>query len=34
MLADGSYLIPSAEHIFRDYQFSKDNRIALPDLPA
>ena len=34
VLADGSYLIPSAEHIFRDYQFSKDNRIALPDLPA
>ena len=34
VLADGSYLIPSAEHIFRDYQFSKDNRISLPDLPA
>ena len=34
VLADGSYLIPSAEHIFRDCQFSKDNRIALPDLPA
>ena len=33
-LADGSYLIPSAEHIFRDYQYSKDNRVALPDLPA
>ena len=34
VLADGSYLIPSAEHIFRASQFSKDNRIALPDLPA
>ena len=33
-LADGSYLIPSAEHIFRDYQFSTDNRIALPDQPV
>ena len=33
-LADGSYLIPSAEHIFRDYQFSKDNAVALPELPA
>ena len=32
--ADGTYFIPSAEHIFRDYQFSKDNRVALPDLPA
>jgi len=29
--ADGSYQILSAEHIFRDYQFSTDNRIALPD---
>jgi hypothetical protein len=23
----------SAEHIFRDYQFSVDNKIALPELP-
>ena len=30
-LEDGSYQIPSAEHIFRDYQFSADNKIALPD---
>ena len=29
-LADGSYQILSAEHIFKDYQFSKDNKIALP----
>ena len=30
-LADGSYQILSAEHIFHDYQFSTDNKIALPD---
>jgi nitronate monooxygenase len=30
-LADGSYQVLSAEHIFRDYQFSTDNKIALPD---
>ena len=29
--ADGSYQILTAEHIFRDYQFSTDNKIALPD---
>jgi nitronate monooxygenase len=29
--ADGSYRILSAEHIFHDYQYSTDNRIALPD---
>ena len=28
--ADGSYQILSAEHVFRDYQFSKDSQIALP----
>ncbi len=28
--ADGSYQILKAEHVFKDYQFSKDNRIALP----
>jgi nitronate monooxygenase len=28
--ADGSFEILSAEHIFRDYQFSKDGKIALP----
>jgi len=27
---DGTYQILSAEHIFHDYQFSKDNKIALP----
>ena len=30
-LPDGSYQVLSAEHIFRDYQFSTDNKIALPD---
>jgi nitronate monooxygenase len=29
--ADGKYRILSAEHIFKDYQFSSDNKIALPD---
>ncbi|BAO29771.1 nitronate monooxygenase [Sulfuritalea hydrogenivorans] len=28
---DGSYQLLSAEHIFRDYQFSTDNKIALPE---
>ena len=28
---DGSYRLLSAEHIFRDYQFSTDHKIALPD---
>lgn len=28
--ADGSYHLLSAEHVFQDYQFSRDNRIALP----
>ncbi len=32
--ADGSYQILSAEHIFRDYQFSTDGRIALPEAEA
>ena len=30
-LPDGTYQILSAEHVFRDYQFSTDNKIALPD---
>jgi len=30
-LEDGSYQLLSAEHIFRDYQFSTDNKIALPE---
>ena len=29
-LADGSYQLLTAEHVFRDYQFSVDNQIALP----
>ncbi|MGI9142054.1 MAG: nitronate monooxygenase [Fluviibacter sp.] len=29
-LEDGSYQILSAEHIFKDYQFSTDQKIALP----
>ncbi|MDH4216343.1 MAG: nitronate monooxygenase [Gallionella sp.] len=28
--ADGSYQVLSAEHIFKDYQYSTDNKIALP----
>lgn len=30
-LADGSYQILSAEHVFKDYQFSTNNQIALPE---
>lgn len=29
-LADGSYQILTAEHVFKDYQFSVNNEIALP----
>jgi NAD(P)H-dependent flavin oxidoreductase YrpB (nitropropane dioxygenase family) len=29
-LADGSYELLSAEHVFRDYQFSTDRKVALP----
>ncbi len=29
-LPDGSYQALTAEHIFRDYQYSKDHKIALP----
>jgi nitronate monooxygenase len=29
--ADGSYQVLSAEHVFKDYQFSTDNKIALPE---
>jgi nitronate monooxygenase len=29
--ADGSYQVLAAEHVFRDYQFSTDQRIALPE---
>jgi nitronate monooxygenase len=30
-LPDGSYQMLSAEHVFKDYQFSVDNQIALPE---
>jgi nitronate monooxygenase len=30
-LADGSYQSLTAEHIFKDYQFSTDNKVALPE---
>ena len=30
-LEDGSYQLLSAEHVFRDYQFSTDQKIALPE---
>ncbi len=30
LLPDGSYLILSAEHVFRDYQYSVDHKVALP----
>ncbi len=30
-LPDGSYQMLSAEHIFKDYQFSTDNQVALPE---
>jgi len=34
-LPDGSYQVLSAEHVFRDYQFSVDHKVALPvALPA
>ncbi|MEW6677738.1 MAG: nitronate monooxygenase [Pseudomonadota bacterium] len=28
---DGSYRVLSAEHVFKDYQFSKDGKVVLPD---
>jgi len=33
LLGDGSYQLLTAEHVFRDYQFSTDNKIALPPEP-
>jgi len=33
-LPDGAYHILTAEHVFKDYQFSTDNKIALPNLPT
>jgi len=32
-LPDGSYQILTAEHVFHDYQFSVDHKIALPAMP-
>jgi NAD(P)H-dependent flavin oxidoreductase YrpB (nitropropane dioxygenase family) len=32
-LPDGSYMELTAEHIFRDYQFSVDDKIAMPEMP-
>ena len=29
-LDDGNYQMLSAEHVFKDYQFSVDHQIALP----
>lgn len=31
---DGTYQVLSAEHIFKDYQYSKDEQIALPHVEA
>ncbi|GMW05737.1 MAG: nitronate monooxygenase [Gammaproteobacteria bacterium] len=30
LLPDGRYQVLTAEHVFRDYQFNVDNRVALP----
>lgn len=32
--ASGRYLLPTAEHVFWDYQYSEDHRIALPKVPT
>ena len=32
--ADGQYQLLSAAHVFQDYQFSTDNRVALPEAEA
>lgn len=32
-LADGSYALLQAEHVFQDYQYSKDHKIAIPQSP-
>lgn len=31
---DGSYQLLTAEHVFLDYQFSKDHRVLLPESQA
>jgi nitronate monooxygenase len=33
-ISDGSFQLPSAEHIFKDYQYSKNHQIALPAVQA
>jgi len=33
-LPDGSYQILTAEHVFKDYQFSTDQKVALPEVAA
>ena len=33
-LPDGTYEVPTAEHVFRDYQFSEDHQIRLPEALA
>jgi nitronate monooxygenase len=30
-MPDGSYQLLSAEHVFKDYQFSTDNQVKLPE---
>jgi len=32
--ADGNYRLLSAEHVFHDYQFSTDNKLAVPAAEA
>jgi len=32
--ADGSYQLLSAEHVFKDYQFSTDDQVQLPEPQA
>lgn len=33
-LADGTYQLLSAEHVFKDYQFSRDHEVVLPPLDS
>ncbi|MDO9291773.1 MAG: nitronate monooxygenase, partial [Hydrogenophaga sp.] len=32
--ADGSFQLLSAEHVFKDYQFSTGNKVAMPEPEA
>jgi nitronate monooxygenase len=34
VLDSGDYQLLSAEHVFNDYRYSKDHRIAVPELPT